>query len=552
MKRRRVYFSSSALAMFALAISCVVLGSLPALAQGGTVRFCLRSEPKTFDPLKVDDDASASIRYLTGGVLVRLNRQTQALEPELAESWKVSKDGKQITFKLRSGLSFSDGTPFSAEDVAHTVQLLMDPALHSPTGDEFRSGTGTTETKIISANQISVTFPAPVAGLDRLFDQVAMVSAHSPKEEMAVLGPFMVADYKAGSMVLLKRNPNYWKSDAQGRKLPYLDAIELDIQPNRDVEMLRFKRGELDLINSLDSEYFDKLGSSSPQLVHDAGASLDSEQVWFNEVARAPIPGYKKNWFRSAAFRRAISQAINRQDLATVVFHGHAQPASGPVSPANKFWFNSKLKPETYNPDAALKALQAEGFRLNNGTLKDQEGNDVVFSIITNAGNKYRERMAVLIQEDMERIGVKVNVVTLDFPSLIERMTQSFDYEAILLGLMNVGLDPDEQMNVWLSSSENHQWNPQEKTPETQWEAEIDRLMRAQAASGDDKKRKEYFDRVQEIAVEQAPFLYLVNKDSMSAVSANVQGASPVILYPQAFWNAERLTVAGKTSVAVK
>ncbi len=528
----------------AILISLVCLGMLAgsAVAQG-ELRFCLRSEPKTFDPLKVEDDASVAIRYLTGGVLLRLNRQTQALEPELAQSWKVSKDGKEITFKLRSGVSFSDGTPFSADDVAYTVKQLMDPALHSPTGDAFRSGPGDVETKIISATQISITFPAPVAGLDRQFDQVAILSAHSGKKEMAVLGPFMVADYKPGATVRLKRNPNYWKTDAQGRKLPYLDSIKLDIQPNRDVEMLRFKRGEIDLINSIDSEYFDKLAATSAQLVHDAGASLDSEQMWFNEVAKSPLPAYKKNWFRSANFRRAISQAINREDLARVVFRGHAQPAVGPVSPANKFWFNARLKAEPHSQEAALKALQGEGFRLENGTLKDKDGNAVVFSIITNAGNKYRERMATMIQEDLQKIGIQVNVVTLDFPSLIERMTQTFDYEAILLGLTNVGLDPSEQMNVWLSSSENHQWNPSEKAPETAWEAEIDKLMRAQASSADPKKRKESFDRVQEIAVEQAPFIYLVNRNALSAVAASVQGTSPVILVPQTYWNVERLSV---------
>jgi peptide/nickel transport system substrate-binding protein len=513
---------------------------------GGELRFCLRSEPKTFDPLKVEDDASESVRYLTGGVLLRMNRQTQALEPELAQSWEVSKDGRQIVFKLRTGIAFSDGTPFSVEDVAYTVQQLMDPALHSPTGDAFRSGSGNVDTKIISPAQISITFPAAVAGLDRLFDQVAIVSAHSPKKEMAVLGPFVVADYKAGSSVLLKRNPNYWKSDAQGRKLPYLDSIELDVQPNRDVEMLRFKRGEIDLINALDSEYYDKLATTSPQQVHDAGPSLDSEQVWFNEVAKAPIPGYKRTWFHSANFRRAISQAINREDLSRVVLRGHAQPAVGPVSPANKFWFNAKLKPEAYSPDAALKTLQADGFHLENGVLKDREGNAVVFSIITNSGNKYREHMAVMIQEDLQKIGVHVNVVTLDFPSLIARMTQTFDYEAILLGLTNVDLDPNGEMNLWLSSSENHQWNPQQRTPETAWEAEIDKLMRAQASSADLQKRKEAFDRVQEIVYEQAPFIFLINKNSLSAVSTSVHGASPVILHPQTFWNAERLTVTGK------
>lgn len=527
-----------------IVISIVCLGILAgsAIAQG-ELRFSLRSEPKTFDPLKVEDDASVAIRYLTGGVLLRLNRQTQALEPELAQSWKLSKDGRQIAFTLRGGISFSDGTPFSAEDVAYTVQQLMDPALHSPTGDAFRSGPGNVETHVISPTQISITFPAPVADLDRAFDQVAILSAHSAKKEMAVLGPFMVADYKPGATVLLQRNPNYWKTDAQGHKLPYLDSIRLDIQPNRDVEILRFKRGEIDLINSLDSEYFDKLAATSPQLVHDAGPSLDSEQMWFNQVAKSPLPGYKKNWFRSANFRRAIAQAINRDDLARVVFRGHAQAAVGPVSPANKFWFNAALKPETYSPDAALKALQGEGFRLENGTLKDKDGNAVVFSIITNAGNKYRERMATMIQEDLLKIGIQVNVVTLDFPSLIERMTQTFDYEAILLGLTNVGLDPSEQMNVWLSSSENHQWNPSEKAPETAWEAEIDALMRTQASSADAKKRKESFDRVQQIAVEQAPFIYLVNRNALSAVAATVHGASPVILVPQTYWNVERLSV---------
>jgi peptide/nickel transport system substrate-binding protein len=360
---------------------------------------------------------------------------------------------------------------------------------------------------------------------------------------MAVLGPFMVADYKPGATVQLKRNPNYWKTDAQGRKLPYLDSIRLDIQPNRDVEMLRFKRNEIDLINSLDSEYFDKLAATSPQLVHDAGPSLDSEQMWFNEVAKSPLPGFKKAWFRSANFRRAISQAINRDDLAHVVYRGHAQAAVGPVSPANKFWFNAALKPQVYSPDTAIKALQNDGFRLANGALKDKDGNPVVFSLITNAGNKSRERMATMIQEDLQKIGIQVNVVTLDFPSLIERMTQTFDYEAILLGLTNVGLDPSEQMNVWLSSSENHQWNPSEKSPETPWEAEIDRLMRAQASAADAKKRKESFDRVQQIAVEQAPFIYLVNRNALSAVSANVQGANPVILVPQTYWNVERLSV---------
>ena len=529
---------------FLLALSFLL--TMAAFAQsGGELRFCLRTEPKTFDPLLVDDDASLSIRYLTGGVLARVNRHTQELEPELAESWKVSKDGKQITFKLRRGIQFSDGTPFAADDVAFTMQRLMDPALHSSTGDAFRSGSGTVTTRGQAPNQITIAFPAPIVELDRLFDQVAIMSAHSPKKEAAVLGPFMVAEYKAGSSVRLERNPNYWKKDSQGRRLPYLDSIRLDIQANRDVEMLRFKRGELDLINVLDTDYFDRLGSTSPQLVHDAGPSLDSDFMWFNQVASAPIPEYKRAWFRSTNFRRAVSEAINRDDLSRVVYNGHAQPAVGPVSPANKFWFNNHLKPEGHNTQVALQRLKADGFHMQDGTLLDKNGNTVEFSIVTNSGNKPRERMSVLIQEDLGKIGIRVNLVPLDFPSLIERITQKFNYEAAMLGFRNIDLDPNGQMNIWLSSAENHAWNPQQKSPETAWEAEIDKLMRVQASTEDPKKRKEAFDRVQEIVYEQAPLIYLINQNALSAVSSSVAGANPGILYPQTFWNAERLTLTG-------
>jgi peptide/nickel transport system substrate-binding protein len=529
---------------FLVALSFLL--TLAAFAQnGGELRFCLRTEPKTFDPLLVDDDASLSVRYLTGGVLVRVNRHTQELEPELAESWKVSKDGKQITFKLRRGIQFSDGTSFAADDVAFTMQRLMDPALHSSTGDAFRSGSGTVTTKVLGPNQIVIAFPAPVVELDRLFDQIAIMSAHSPKKEAAVLGPFMVAEYKAGSSVRLERNPYYWKKDSQGRRLPYLDSIRLDIQANRDVEMLRFKRGELDLINVLDTDYFDRLGSASPQLVHDAGPSLDSDFMWFNQVASAPIPEYKRAWFRSTNFRRAVSEAINRDDLSRVVYNGHAQPAVGPVSPANKFWFNNHLKPEGHDSQVALQRLKADGFHMQDGTLLDKKGNPVEFSIVTNSGNKPRERMSVLIQEDLGKIGIRVNLVPLDFPSLIERITQKFNYEAAMLGFRNIDLDPNGQMNIWLSSAENHAWNPQQKSPETAWEAEIDKLMRVQASTEDPKKRKEAFDRVQEIVYEQAPLIYLINQNALSAVSSSVAGANPGILYPQTFWNAERLTLTG-------
>jgi peptide/nickel transport system substrate-binding protein len=511
---------------------------------GGELRFCLRSDPKTFNPLLVEDDASETVRYLTGGVLVRVNRLTQQLEPELATSWKVSRHGKTITFQLRHGVTFSDATPFSAEDVAYTVKALMDPALHSATGDAFRSGAGTVETHVPTGDRIIITFPMPVADLARLFDQVPIMSARSPKKELAVLGPFVMSKYTPGTEVLLERNFHFWKTDRTGRRLPYLDTIRLDIQQNREIELARFKRGELHLINNIEPEVFNRLAGQSPSLVYDAGPSLESEMMWFNQNPNAPVPDYKKAWFRSKNFRRAISAAINRPDICRIVYFGHAQPAVGPISPANKFWFRAQLKPHPFDAKEALDRLRQEGFQLVNGTLRDRGGRPVEFSLITNSGNKVRERMSAMIQQDLEKIGIKLNLVSLDFRSLIERISQTSRYEACLLGLTNVDLDPNGQMNVWLSSSSNHQWYPNQKKPATPWEAEIDRLMQAQASTIEREKRKAQFDKVQEIVWEQAPFIYLVNKNSLSALAPNLQNAAPAMIRPQAYWNAENLAVA--------
>ena len=537
-----------------LSLSLVIVlmaGACWAQQRGGELRFCLRAEPKTFNPLLISDEASDTIRYLTGGVLLRLNRHSQMMEPALAKSWKVLDGGRTISFKLREGIRFSDGTPFTAADVAYTVQQLMNPELHSPLGDTFRSGgAGEVKTKIEGDNAITITFPAVVAGLERLFDPVAIMSARSPNKEKAVLGPFMVSDYKPGTSILLARNPNYWKKDEAGRQLPYLDSIRLDIQQNRDTEILRFRRGEIQIINSVDSQYFDKLSADFPSAMRDLGPSLDGEQLWFNQVAKAPIEPYKRTWFRSANFRRALSEAINRADICRLAYGNHASPGIGPVSPANRLWFNANLKSQPYDPDDANARLKQEGFQLKDGALYDREGHAVEFSLITNAGNKQRERIAAMVQEDLAKIGVRMNVVTLDFPSLIDRITESFNYEAALLGMINSDLDPNAQMNVWLSSAENHQWNPKQASPETPWEAEIDKLMRLQASTVDSKQRKQAFDRVQQIVWEQAPFLYLVNKNALAVVANDVQNADPTPLRPQTFWNIDRMSLVSQNATA--
>ena len=517
------------------------------LASGSELRFALHEEPKTLDPLMTADDSAETVRYLTEGVLIRINRLTQQPEAELAASWKIGKDSKTIVFQLRQAVTFPDGSPFTSDDVVQTFRKLLDPALHSPLADAFRSDKGMVKVSAEGRYTVVAEFPAPSGVIERMFDQVAIVSAKAAQRPFPGLGPFLIAERKPGSGIVLKRNPTYWKRDANQGRLPRIDSIRLDIEQNRDLELLRFRRGEVQLIDKLTPELYERLAADAPGSAVDAGPTLETEFLWFNQAPQAPLPGPKKEWFQSMAFRKAVSKAIQRADLCRVVYRGHASPASGPISPANKLWFRAGMAPEAFDRPGALKLLESDGFHLQSGALRDGHGNPVEFSLITNAGSKTRERMAAMIQQDMAAIGIKVNIVTLDFPSLIERMTRTLNYEACLLGLVNIDPDPGEWMNVLLSSASNHPWNPSEKTPATPWEAEIDRLMLAQAGSADYKTRKKDFDRVQEILWEQAPILYLLHPNALSAVSPQLAGVKATAFFPHTFWDLEHVTFkAGK------
>jgi peptide/nickel transport system substrate-binding protein len=520
-------------------------GALSAFPQPGTeLRFVIHADPKTFDPLLAEEEVSETIRYLTGGVLIRVNRQTQRLEPELALSWKVLDNARRIDFVLRPNVTFSDGTPFGPADVVATFRRIMSPELHSATADTFRTAGGNITTHANGPREVSVIFSTPVAGLELLFDQLAISPARPVAPESAVLGPFVLGEYKSGQYVRLRRNPHYWKTDGNGRRLPFLDSIQLQIQANRETELLRFRRGELHLVDKVEPEAFERLTKEMPSAVRNAGPSFDSEFFWFNQYADAPLPPYKKRWFQSKLFRQAMSAAVNRDDMIRLVYRGYAHPAMGPVSPANRFWFNSKLTPPKYDPQLARKLLQADGFQFDGRTLRDRDGNSVEFSLITNAGAKSREQIGTMLQQDLAKLGIHLNFLPVEFQSLIERITRTQQYEACLLGFSNVELDPNSQMNIWKSSGTLHAWNPKQVKPATAWETEIDRLMDEQHSAVESGARKKAIDRLQQLVWEQQPIVYLIHPDVLVAVSPSVRNIEPSPLPPHLYWHIEYLSLA--------
>jgi peptide/nickel transport system substrate-binding protein len=510
----------------------------------GELAWTIGFDPKTFDPAKVDDQESELVRYLTAGVLLRFNRSTQNVEPRLAQSWSLSPDGRTVEFKLRAGLKFSDGNSLTAKDAAWSIRRVLLPATGSPVAEEFLSPGGVT-VATPDDQTVIVHLPKRVIGIGKVFDEIAIEPAEHASEGRITSGPFVVADYRRSQFVRLRRNPHYDGRDKGGIALPYATGIRLDVLNNPEREISLFQHGEYDLIDSLPPDYYELLKQKTSLSVRDLGPSLNTEQIWFNQAAGAPIPDWEKLWFQNQAFRVAVSRTINRADLARIAYEGHATPAYTFISPSNTTWYDHAISAPHLDIPAARAGLAGAGFRLRGSVLEDAAGHPVKFSILTNAGNAARLKMATLIQQDLASLGMQVTVVALDFPALIERLMHTQDYQACLLGLENVDPDPNAMMNIWLSSSPNHQWNPSEKTPSTSWEAEIDREMIQQAGSLKESERKQAVDRVQQVVADQQPFIYLVYPNALYAVSPGLKGVQPTVLQPGLVWNVESLRLQG-------
>lgn len=531
--------------LFMVTIPLPLVSAQTAPRMPGELAWTIGYDPKSFDPAKVDDEDSEEIRYLTAGVLLRFNRLTQTVEPQLAESWTLSPDGKIITVRLRGGLQFSDGSSLTSRDVAWSLRRVLSPATAAPVASEFLSPDAV-KVDAIDDRTVIVRLAQRVVGIGRVFDEIAIEPADRVSEGRITSGPFYVADYRRAQYVRLKRNVHYHPPAAAIGALPYATGVRLDILNNPEMEVRLFRRGDYDLIEGVAPDYFELLRQKTPAAVRDLGPSLNTEQLWFNQSPKAPIPQWEKVWFQNRSFRVAIAQAINRDDLARIAYQGHATAAFDFISPANKLWYNRSINVPAMGAGAAQHTLKSAGFVLKGSTLEDGAGHPVRFSILTNAGNAARLKMATLIQQDLKSLGIEVSVVALDFPALIERLMQTQDYEACLLGLENVDPDPNSMMNIWVSSSPNHQWNPSQSEPATAWEAEIDRDMKEQASVPDDAKRKRAVDRVQQIVADEQPFIYLVYPNTLYAVSPKLTGVRPAVLQPGLVWNVEMLRLQEK------
>jgi peptide/nickel transport system substrate-binding protein len=536
---------------------------------GGRLVVSLRAEPKTLNPVLALDAPSREVISAMQADLVHINRSTQRTEPALAKSWAVSSDGLEYTLRLRQGLRFSDGQLVDADDVLFTFRVYLDESMHSPQRDLLIVGGKPIAVRKVDAYTLVFRFAQPYSVGERVFDSLAILPRHllekpyqegklgqtgslsAPASQWAGLGPFRVKEYVAGQRLILERNPFYWKKDTNGYRLPYLDELVFLFVPSADAQVLRFESGETDMISRLSAENFSVLSRQQQSYAMlDAGPGLEYNFLFFNlndlGEKSGPEMATKQKWFREVKFRQAVSAAVDREAIVRLVYQKRGTALWGPVTPGNLRWADTAIAHPERSLEQARRLLRELGFRWTNQTsdeplLVDPDGKAVEFSILTSSSNADRTKMATLIQDDLKQLGMRVQVVPLEFRSLIDRITQTKQYDACVLGLISFDADPNSDLNVWLSRGATHLWNPLQAHPATPWEAEIDRLLDAQLTATSYEQRKKLYDRVQEILAANQPMIFLASPDILVGAKKIIGNFHPAVLEPYVLWNVEQL-----------
>lgn len=521
---------------------------------GGHIVLSMSSDPKTFNGIINTDANSSTLIGLMFEGLTTTNGETLEVEPALAESWDVSEDGLQWTFKLRDAVWW-DGQPITADDVVFTFnQLIYNPDIPSSVRNIFTIDGQEFLVEKIDAKHVRFTLPIRFAPFLRSMraeimpehilqpvliegDFAHIWGINTPPEEIVGNGLFQLKEYVPGQRIVMERNPHYWKKDAQGRELPYVDQLIYLIVQNEDAALLKFMEGSLDVygLRGMDYGLLKPKEKNDDFVIYDLGPSMGSNFVTFNqnlgvhpETKEPFVDPVKLLWFKDVQFRRAVSHAIDRERMVEIVKNGLGYPQFSDISPAISLFHNPDVPRYDYDPHKARSILKKAGYedRDGDGIIEDDQGHPVKFTLMTNAGATERADMVGLIRHDLEQIGLDVNLKIVEFNTLVTKLTASFDWEAIVLGFGGT-IDPHFGKNVWVSDGHLHVWYPRQESPATQWEKRIDDIFNEAVQELDEKKRIALYHEFQHLAAEQVPLIYTILGSKVIAVRNRLGNVKP-------------------------
>lgn len=503
--------------------------------------------PKTFNPFNSKDNTSSTMAGVMFDGLLTTDPTTGQPAPKLAKSYSISPDGKTYTINLRRGVKWSDGKPITADDVVFTWRDIIFAGLgDTSTRDSLVIDEKLPTVRKIDNYTVEFTTPEPYAPFIRMlstsiapkhyflpavkggaetFDRF-LGTTTAPKD-IVVSGAFKLKEYVPAQRVVFERNPNYYEINKDKQKLPYLDRFIYLIVGDLNNEVLKFEAKELDVISLQGSKVarYKSLEAHSDFKLYNLGPATGTMYLSMNLNNRKGknnkyyVNPIKQKWFQDLNFRQAVDYAIDRKNMVFNIANGIGEPLFTPES-LNSIYLNKNIKPYDKNLEKSRELLKKSGFYTKKGKLYDKDGNRVEFDLYTNAGNTEREAIGVMVKQDLEDLGMKVNFKPIEFNSLVNKLVSTFDWDMVIMGLTGSPLEPNGGKNVWLSDGRLHMFNmrlPEEgKSKILPWEKELDDCFTKGALATKFQDRKKYYDKYQEIVYKYKPFIYIY---------------SPVIIY---------------------
>jgi len=468
-------------------------------------------EPTLLNPILSTDSASSTAEDFIFSGLLRVNSDLK-LEPDLADSFEISKDGKTYTFYLKKNVLWHDGHPFDAEDVAFTFHKILDPETRTVRRSNYVVSGKPVQISIVDTHTLKFILPVPFSPfLSNLTMGIlphhilvsANINTTTFNRQPIGTGPFIFDRWESGQFVRLKKFDRYY-----GPK-PKLDAITIQIIPDYNTGLAAFKKGELHL---QDIQPKDRATVSGNGTLYSYD-TLSYTFVGFN---------LKHPLFKDPTIRKAIVYGINQDILVTHVLEGFGAPVSIPNVPSSwAYPEDAQIFQTPYDPEKSKQLLRSAGFQWNaKSKLFEKNGQSLQFTLITSKGQTERIKSAEIIQQFLREIGIDMKIQIIEWSALVKKLSGAKDpkdFDAVLLG-WSLGIDPDSY-SIWHSSEYPNGFNFIGYANPI-----VDNALVAARIETNSKKRASLYRTAYEQIAKDSPYLFLYTPKAMVGVHPNVKG----------------------------
>jgi len=522
---------------------------------GGTWRSVMVEDPKSFNHLIAEQDSSTNA--VVGSMseyLIDYDVAAREWVPLLAEPEIVVNEAAgtmQVVYTLRDDIFWSyynstqkvkvtsDDVIFWYNDISGDPECgssgLYGQFLTMPDGSEERI----TITRI-DDRRFSFNFPRIIAepllmtnmdfGPRHIYEPAkrqngaegvkSLFTIASDPKTIPSIGRWFLVEYTPGQRLVYKRNPDYWRKDSAGVSLPYIEEMIVRIIPEENTQMLLFTQGNTDSyrLRPEDLDGIVNRGDGSYTVFNSEG-SLSAAFWTFNQnPAISNTPQYQ--WFIKKEFRQAMSCLLNRERINAQVYRGLGQPKLNIFPEPNPFYNPSITLQYLYDTQRALELLSSIGInRDRRGIMRDSEERQIEFNLTIRSESTMYQDTASIIRDELDKVGIKVNIRVLDFQKQVELLFSTFDWDSMLIALSGSQMFPSQGSNVWPSSGNLHLWYPNQTSPATQWEARIDYLYNEGKFTIDSGRAQIFWDEFQSILLEELPMIYLMRSRGFWALN---------------------------------